>query len=1852
MLRIQTSFILILLISISSLRAQVNAFDDDYLIFENEVGIGNVADNDVLPAGQNAVYTLIDGPSFGSFNFTSGGNFQYTPPLNQFGFPDSIYYQVCVNGVCDVAGVLLYVIFKNNYPFAGDDYFSVEQNTPRSGNVSNNDGDPDSITDPISTELQWYKFTNPTNGTVNSFSIDGTFTYTPNTGFIGNDSFQYYVLDHCGLYELAYVYLNVVGPNGNPVAADQTLTSLNEDVTFNGSLTSLVSDPENDLITYQLVAAPLFGSLQLLTNGSYTYTPPANFTGSVNFTYSACDIVGQCNQGIITLVVNNTDNDPPLLLNDNLIINEDTSGQINVYNNDSDDSATLNYSLVNQAAFGVASLINNAGSFSYTPNTNYFGNDSFTIQACDGVNCTTSVVNITINAINDAPVASTFQLNLLEDISTAGSISTISDVDNTTLLFSTPNGNSITGLVINSNGTYQYTAPANYFGNQTITIQACDANNLCASANFIINVSAVNDMPIVINDTYTINEDQTLSGNLNTGESDVEGSALTYTINQTVVGGNLLLNPSGVFTFTPFSNWFGNQTISVNVCDNQGGCSTSQLVIQVAAVNDAPTTSPANLTSHEDQTLSGNLLSFCSDIEASPLTFTVQNLPASGVLSVNSNGNFSYQPAANFFGNVSFTYQVCDASNSCVSGIVSISIANVNDAPNAPNFSITTNEDVTASGASTGITDIDNNTLSVTLLTPAQNGMFSITNSGSYTYVPNANFFGTETLTYQVCDPMGLCSVGQILIQVSSIQDIPQANGESLAILQGNILNGNLNANDSDGDGDELFYMALNTAQHGTFILSPNGTFSYNANADFLGTESISYSVCDNFGNCSIAALIIDVLTNNTPPIASSFSAVTNEDQNLIATLINSVTDTQGGQLFFSTLQPPTNGLVNWLTNGNFQYVPNTNFFGSDSFEYQVCDNGGLCDVSAVTITVSAINDVPVIAEETLSVLEDSQSIINISSNDIDAEGNLITYELITNGLHGIASISSTGIVIYTPEPNFWGSDEIVYEACDALNACTEATLFINVASVNDAPLASNNFFLMEEDGLLTGSIASLVNHADEEPLFFGALNSPEHGTLSIDNNGEFTYSPTANYFGTDEFSYITCDDFGVCDSAVIIITLSSLNDAPAVIDDLIETNEDIPTQLNISINDSDIENDILNYNLSQTSDLGSIQLSTTGTLTFIPFLNVFGNEEITIEVCDAQGACSTSSLEIVINSVNDSPGLVAQAFTLNEDDSISGSLSENASDAEENNLTFTLLSGGQHGTLLFNTDGYFQYQPNINFFGTDSIAVEVCDSENSCTSATFVFQVLPLNDAPISQNAQFTLPEDTAVQGSLLSLITDADDNSFNFAIIENANHGTFLINSNGGFTYAPSAHYFGADSVMFSACDGEAICDSSWIFLTVSLINDAPIVFDEVQQVLMNEPIVGSIALNDLDFDNDVLDYTIVSNSTGGVFALNSDGSYIFTPTTDTTGVFMVIYSACDPSGSCDNGSITFYVSSEQEANTPPTALNFAIQSCAGGIVSIPLVELITDAQEEPTALNVVVGTANSGSYQFDSETLTLTYQASQFATGTISFNYYICDNGVVSMCDTATISIQILPSSPIQITGFQLSQIDCYGDENGSLSITAQSSQGVVSYAWSNGSSQQAINNLAPGNYSVVISSTAPCPTNQTAQFTITQPSELIGGYYIQEANGINSGDSIVVVASGGVPGYSIVWITPNGVIQNQWSVAINAGGNYSYTITDENDCEYTDNVLITSVDDRLATADLMIYPIPISQENQIDIQCNSKMITLELFDSNGSLLSITQVGSDKASVDASQYSSGVYTVRIATEHGILTRRIVKL
>ncbi len=1846
--RIHLKFVILLCIAYLFLdvrvaHSQVDAFDDDTVVFENEDTTGNVADNDILPFGQTAIFTVIQGPERGTFEFTNGGNYIYSTPLNEFGFIDSVYYQVCVNGVCDIAGIGFYVIFRNTQPFANDDYISVELNTPRTADVTLNDGDPDSVTDPLSTELLWFKFTNPANGIVNSFSINGSFTYTPNAGFTGNDSFQYYVVDHCGLTEYATVFLTVLGNNLNPIATSTTINNLSEDINYTGSLQALASDPENDVLTFSVIEPPASGTLQLSSNGNFTYTPQPNFTGTINFTFNVCDVVGQCAQATATLVFINTDNDPPSLLTDNMITNEDTPATINVSLNDSDDSPLLTYSIFSQASNGAVSLISNTGIFNYTPSSNFGGTDSFIIQACDGINCSTSIVVVQVNDVNDAPSATPFVLNIQEDTNGSGTINTFTDIESPELLYSIVGNNSISGLTINSNGSYTYIAPPDYFGSQTINVQACDAQNLCTTSTFTLQVNAINDLPIAVNDALAGNEDQIITGNLSTGEYDIEGGSLTYSASYNGSNGILNLASNGQFTFTPNANWFGTQTIPIHVCDNQNGCSNTTLTLTVNSINDTPVALPANLSVNEDNNLTGNLSAFATDVETSQLTYTLLSTPSSGQISLNGNGSFTYSPAINFSGNITATYQACDVLGSCANGTIFINVNAVNDAPIAPNVSLTMTEDVPGSGTITTIQDVDNASVVITINQNAVNGVFTLSNSGYYTFTPNTNFFGSDVVNYTACDALNACSQGSINLTIQPVQDLPIVNNEATVIIQDNVLNGNLSANDSDGDGDVLQYSLTNMPANGTFNLSSNGSFIYTPNTSFVGTELINYQACDAQGNCANGVLTISVLTSNTAPVASSSSQTTPEDVVLNGNLYTSISDNEGGPYTLTTISTPQHGSLQWGNNGLFTYMPTANFFGTDSFVFQACDGGNLCSQATAIITVDPQNDAPILAEDFLFEFEDGMLEMSISENDSDIEGDDITYTLTSATSNGTAILTSDGLLTFTPIANFWGTVDLTYEACDAQGACSPGILSIYIAQIADAPIATGLSISTPEDISVGGNVSSNTTDVDSDILFFGTLTNPVFGIVDMSTDGSFTYSPASDYFGADQFIYFAADDFGMYDTAIIYIQISPINDAPIAISDTIQIQEDEGINFNISQNDLDAENDPLLYSLISEPTLGTASVSSSGDLIYNPAANASGLETIEVQICDAYNACIVSSVSIEIAAVNDLPVVTSLTMSGNEDETINVNLAPSASDVEDSQLQFEIIGTIEHGEWTMSTNGSFEFIPEANYHGSQTIQFTVCDSQGGCETGQLTILINSVNDAPSALNTSITLSEDSATQDTFNTLVSDADNEELIISITQYAQHGSFVSNDNGTFVYAPTANYFGPDSITYTACDANGECAEGTIYFEITFLNDLPIVNDESLQVLMNTSINGSLGANDEELDFEPLIYTIVEDMSGGAFMLNTDGTYSYTPGTDTTGLFSVSYSACDPCNACDYGIITFYVVSEEEANTAPTAMDFAGELCQGGSLIINLSNSIFDAEDASTNLQLTFGTANSGSYQLDAETQELIYQAGSFSAGQVIIPYYVCDNGVISMCDTASIVLNILPSNTISITGFFTQQISCFGAGDGVIIIEAQTSNGSLTYDWSNGGDASSIEQLEPGTYSVVLSSDAACPVNQTAQFEIFEPAELIATHEI-----VN--DEFVLTITGGTPAYSIVWNTPSGIVLNETNLPINGEGTYTYTITDAHDCTYTESINITGINEiNSLVADA--YPNPISNKQPLTIRSSALITTVEIIDSKGAVVHREKSNSNNIIVNSSEWSSGIYLLRIHTEQGTLNRNIIK-
>ncbi|MEO6812040.1 MAG: Ig-like domain-containing protein, partial [Isosphaeraceae bacterium] len=361
----------------------------------------------------------------------------------------------------------------NLEPFAVSDSYPVNQDSSLSVNAASgvlaNDGDPEGDT------ITAFPMSSPSHGNV-ALNLDGSFTYTPNSGYFGPDSFTYMVGDGVELSALATVNITV---NGLPISTDDSYT-VGQDTILNVNAANGVlandSDPDSDPITANLLALPSHGTLTLNPDGSFTYTPDTGYAGPDAFAYLANDGSTDGNLTSVNIKVNA----PPVGVNDSYTVNQDdlllvddTNG---VLANDTDaNSDVLTAAVIDSPLHGSLTLTPN-GSFLYIPNVGYFGPDSFTYKANDGnADSNTTTVNIKVNA---PPVS------LDDSFSTAKNLPLTIGGPGVLANDSDPNGDSMTSVLVTNptngsltlypNGSFIYSPNLGYQGTDSFTYKAND----------------------------------------------------------------------------------------------------------------------------------------------------------------------------------------------------------------------------------------------------------------------------------------------------------------------------------------------------------------------------------------------------------------------------------------------------------------------------------------------------------------------------------------------------------------------------------------------------------------------------------------------------------------------------------------------------------------------------------------------------------------------------------------------------------------------------------------------------------------------------------------------------------------------------------------------------------------------------------------------------------------------------------------------------------------------------------------------------------------------------------------------------------------------------------------------------------------------------------------------------------------------------------------------------------------------------------------------------------------------------------------------------------------------------------
>ena len=297
-----------------------------------------------------------------------------------------------------------------------------------------------------------------------------------------------------------------------------------------------------------------------------------------------------------------------------------------------------------------------------------------------------------------------------------------------------------------------------------------------------------------------------------------------------------------------------------------------------------------------------------------------------------------------------------------------------------------------------------------------------------------------------------------------------------------------------------------------------------------------------------VATVTLTIAPVNDAPVAIDDAISTAEDVPVVGNVVLNDLDIDGGALAVMSVTQGASGVVTFA-GGTVTYTPNANFSGADSFTYIVSDGAGGTSMATVTVTVSSVNDAPALGNDAATVAEDSFVSIDVLANDSDIDGGTLSIVSTSVPTSGTATIVN-GQVVYTPGPNYNGGDSFTYTASDGQGGQAVATVTIGVTPVNDAPVGVDDAYSTEflETFTRTAANGVLANDTDIDSTLTAALvNPPVAGSLTLNPDGSFVYTPQDPCPRTDSFTYVATD--GVLNSQIVTV-IFTINHPPSATND------------------------------------------------------------------------------------------------------------------------------------------------------------------------------------------------------------------------------------------------------------------------------------------------------------------------------------------------------------------------------------------------------------------------------------------------------------------------------------------------------------------------------------------------------------------------------------------------------------------------------------------------------------------------------------------------------------------------------
>ncbi len=1573
---------------------------DDVTINEDELDSLFLVDLD-------DVFEDVDDSTF-TFEWTSEDTGLLTAFINEdnevtlFIVPDSFGVSLLMFFASDteytaVDSVLITVNPVNDAPVAGDVFAEVDEDSSIMIPLSVSDIDSD--------ELTFVIIEIPENGTVNFVGSDSA-NYEPNTNFNGSDIFTFKVYDG-GLYsEEATVTVTIHPVNDSPLALDDAYGTSDTLDTQEEGLPGVLandSDIDSEFLIAQIIEGPDSGTVDLEPNGSFTYIPNAGFSGTDSFSYAAVDEDNaQSDPATVQITVSEIVIGAPIVEPDFYATNEDEPLSILSYDygvlaNDSDTSGvdTLSAQLYQTTSNGNLTF-NSDGTFSYTPNTNYFGADTFYYQAFNGfLYSGPAVVTLTINPVNDAPIATGFFVETEENISVildfAGNVTdpeTPSDSLEYQILVLPIHGNMVdnvyfpdtsfygedsltyvaiddellqsepatvhiiveqiiivpianAGIDIQESVSFPYDPilitldgsqstdedgyivsykwyeildteekvqigsggnPSIYFsyGDHFVELKVTDDEDADGIDTVLVAVIPDPNQPPVAEDIETtIDEDENISITLTGSDFETPNDLSFYIVDEPLHGSLSESRALKVFTYLPDENYFGIDSFTYAVTEENeiGGMSiesdTATVTITINPINDVPVLIFDTLQNSLDENtfidISFNMTDGDDGIYASPLEFVVVNEPLYGQVTIDTTGSeLTYTPYQNYFGNDNCVVKTVETTGDSLSSVpvqLSFTVINVNDPPVAYGYSYTLPEDSeTFSFILQASDDQDISELTYNVFSPPNFGTFVSDGSNQAEYTPNLNFDGVDALVFNVRDNLGVFSDSAVVtLTIIPENDAPELIGEiaDTTVLESseNIV---INLADVFYDvenGSELTYSVSENVNGLTVNVTDSIlTLSFAEGVSDSGTVDITAS--DNISRDVVSTSFnVEIISVNDPPVVELISPELDEDTELEIVLVAS--DPEGDSLIYSIIQAPVNGSLSPVANNSYLFLPNSDFFGSDSFNYRVSDGENQIDKTA-QLLINAVNDLPNFITENLpDALENSAYETVIQVDDIDNSQEELGLSIISGPAWlGLEELVLSG----TPGGNDAGIFDVTLELSDGLGSVS-LTASLIVVNSNTPPIVENLNINVEEDNLVEFSL--YASDPEGEEISFN-VSSPGNGVLS-GTAPNLIYTPNLNFFGVDLFTYTASDGDLESDTATVIIQVLGINDNPVAGDLTFEVDQS-PFQVDFSSVVSDPDGDILAIITVPPSSGDTLSTIFGGSL--IPagdliydYIPPGSTPDADFMLYKATDGISETGLYIAtFNLFGRSwsrfipPSAFDDHINMAEDEIkeitfVGFDVSNNFPLDGTESVTITQAPvNGSLGAIVFSEASTIQlaqwnveYIPQLNYFGTDTIRFTVTNPNNeSGPSAEAVISIAinSVNDLPqMDTISDVAINEDNSVEINF----TAADpDNVLESAITSSNEHLEVSVINDSTISITPELDYNGSGTINITATEigGEGLSTSQLFTVDILPVNDAPLL-SQINDITFNEDESATISLSSTDVDYVSLTYAAVINS-----------------------------------------------------------------------------------------------------------------------------------------------------------------------------------------------------------------------------------------------------------------------------------------------------------------------------------------------------------------------------------------------------